>query len=112
MNLGIDNFFGAIFASIYGENGDFCAHSGDFREDFQALTGEIFGGKWQALTRGNNQRKRQGKGNTCQANLLDKQACSVCQQAGQTGRQGRQASEQGKGNITGHYVAFYVSKAT
>ena len=51
-------------------------------------------------------------GNTCQADLLDKQACSVCQQAGKTGRQGRQASEQAKGNITGHYVAFYVSKAT
>ena len=60
MNLGIDNFFGAIFASIYGEKGVFCAHSGDFRGDFQALTGD-FRGKMASPDTGKQSAQKTGK---------------------------------------------------
>ena len=73
VNLGIDKIFGAIFASIYGKNGDFCAHSGFFGRFFSpdggifhgekagtdtgkqsaqwaGIDGETMGTSWQALT--------------------------------------------------------------
>ena len=52
-------------------------------------------------TRGNNRRIAGKADGDC---LTGKQAGNRQGQAGQ--------AEQGKGNIIGHYVAFYVSKAT
>ena len=61
MNLGIDNFFGAIFASIYGEKGDFCARSGDFRGGFSSPDGGNFRGKMASPDTGKQSAQKTGK---------------------------------------------------